>query len=1075
MQASTLVIAAKLASKNLLERLHECRKEQGGEGGIPLPELLVYIRQSAEAIDHLNAPIHQLGDRLVSIQHRDIKPENILLSANTVKVTDFGLAKVMEGASAVIHGYSAGLTLSYAAPEVFSNKVTAWSDQYSLAVTYFHLRTGTLPFRASAPTQIFIIHVEGKLELNPLPEAERAVIARATAVDPTKRFPSCKEMVRALEDACGLYEGGSRAAMQWSVDLNLPGAESKLAPDTGQRGSPRPTDPAEESPSKPKAPSGPKPSSSPKLPRSTPDAPPGSKPGGSGTVPTVDVPKQPSGPPPSDPHSRAPRKPEDNPYVTITSGPPPAAVAQAAELQPETPAEGVAPEETGRVPPVFVPKPPSNEVTLIPSISAPWPSLDDTLVDEKQEAKKEGVQPSLTAYLIDAQNAQEPKSWRMEEPEPKSWRTRDVTVSTPPSQPRMIQRHTNVSFAAKVPVGKVRTLKVRLVPTEQLLPGGRVRQLSRPHPHDATMLLEVSPPNRPGETVPPIRLTITVAAENFRIEGSSQAELVVPLIGKSDTVRFRLRGEQCGPGRIMVDFSQNGRPVGSVDLYPEVVKGFLTRFPPWVGCCLVWVALSLDGTPQVWAVPSPRESPARTRPIWIALDASHFYWAGSLFLVGSLALLGSVWRLTHKPPLARIDGDRNLALHNPPLPAPDVVIKVFELRYADRPGRLHFHLFSTHPQLQDLPVLDGDLGTCDLKSEAAAWVENQLRVVGQAVQCYAEPAEAVNKVLSDVGYQLYEQLLPEKLQELCWTLRQRGVKTVLILSDEPHIPWELIKPFRANRSSGQFEKVDEFWGEAFAMSHWLRGRPPAQQLALRRVVAVATGGSRAGEGPATPRDLEMVSAETSSAAPVTEPPSSPAIGYADEELAILRTLESAGAQVQILPARRQQLCEILERGEFDLLHLACHGTFAGVGMADASCLLMEDGTFSAAELSPRLAGKLQAAAPLIFMNACHSGRLGYSLTRLGSWGARLVQLGCGGFVGSLWPVTDLAAVLFARAFYALAAQGLPLAEVVLQARHQVRTQCPGDPSWLAYCCFADPLARFTGSSKAPPRSPALSS
>jgi serine/threonine protein kinase len=411
-QASTLVIAAKLASKNLLERLHECRKEQRGEGGIPLPELLVYIRQSAEAIDHLNAPIHQLGDRLVSIQHRDIKPENILLSANTVKVTDFGLAKVMEGASAVIHGDSAGLTLSYAAPEVFSNKVTAWSDQYSLAVTYFHLRTGTLPFRASAPTQIFIIHVEGKLELNPLPEAERAVIARATAVDPTKRFPSCKDMVRALEDACGLYEGTSRAAMQWSVDVNLPGPESKLAPDTGQRGSPRPTDPAEESPSKPKAPSGPKPSSSPKLPRSTPDAPPGSRPGGSGTVPTVDVPKRQSGPPPSDPHPRAPRKPEDNPYVTITSGPPPAAVAQAAELQSETPPEGVVPEDTSRVPPVFVPKPPSNEVTLIPSISAPWPSLDDTLVEEKEEAKKEGVQPSLTAYLIDAQNAQEPPAWQ---------------------------------------------------------------------------------------------------------------------------------------------------------------------------------------------------------------------------------------------------------------------------------------------------------------------------------------------------------------------------------------------------------------------------------------------------------------------------------------------------------------------------------------------------------------------------------------------------------------------------------------------------------------------------------------
>src|SRR5262249_6766241 len=136
--------------------------------------------------------------------HRDIKPENILLAANTVKVTDFGLAKVVEGTSAIIHGDSAGLTLSYAAPEVFSNTVTSWSDQYSLAVTYFHLRTGKLPFKATAPTEIFVIHVEGRLNLDALPELERTVTARATAKDPTKRFPTCTDMVRALEDACGI-------------------------------------------------------------------------------------------------------------------------------------------------------------------------------------------------------------------------------------------------------------------------------------------------------------------------------------------------------------------------------------------------------------------------------------------------------------------------------------------------------------------------------------------------------------------------------------------------------------------------------------------------------------------------------------------------------------------------------------------------------------------------------------------------------------------------------------------------------------------------------------------------------
>jgi serine/threonine protein kinase len=202
--ASILVVATKLASKNLKERLDECRRAQGGKGGIPLPELIGYMRQAAAALDHLNAPIHQLGTRKVAIQHRDIKPENILLAANTIKVSDFGLAKVLEGTSAVIHGDSAGLTLSYAAPEVFSNKVTSWSDQYSLAITYCQLRSGELPFKAKSPAEVFLTHVEGKLDLAQLPKAERAVIARATAVVPDQRFPSCTAMLLALEHACGL-------------------------------------------------------------------------------------------------------------------------------------------------------------------------------------------------------------------------------------------------------------------------------------------------------------------------------------------------------------------------------------------------------------------------------------------------------------------------------------------------------------------------------------------------------------------------------------------------------------------------------------------------------------------------------------------------------------------------------------------------------------------------------------------------------------------------------------------------------------------------------------------------------
>jgi hypothetical protein len=391
-----------------------------------------------------------------------------------------------------------------------------------------------------------------------------------------------------------------------------------------------------------------------------------------------------------------------------------------------------------------------------------------------------------------------------------------------------------------------------------------------------------------------------------------------------------------------------------------------------------------------------------------------------------------------------------------------VVLKVFELRHAGAPGRLQFHLYSTHPGLRDLPVLDGDLGAQDLRAEVAAWVENQLAAVDALAQGPGRTAEEVATALAGVGYQLYEQVLPARLQDLCWTFRARGVRTLLVLSDEPHIPWELIKPYRADPASGRVEQEDGFWGESFALTHWLRGRPPAQRLSLRRVAAVAAGAAQAGEAtPRAARDMKLEGSEPLPAAAPAGLPRDPGLPSADEEMAVLRGLEAAGATVRVLPARRQPVYEALERGEFDLVHLACHGAFGGGAGADASAVLLEDGSFRAAELSPRLAAGLRGAEPLVFFNACHTGRLGFSLTGLGSWGARLVRLGCGAFLGGLWSVTDRAALAFARAFYESLARGVPVGAAVQQARLRVRDLHPADPSWLAYCCFADPMARVT--------------
>ena len=139
----------------------------------------------------------------------------------------------------------------------------------------------------------------------------------------------------------------------------------------------------------------------------------------------------------------------------------------------------------------------------------------------------------------------------------------DSALDTPESL--TFRRHTDISFPARVRVGEWCNLRVQLVPAEVTMLGGEVREQPRPHPHDATLTLLAPSPSCP------VRLTVSVAAENFDIRGPYRVAIVVPREGKSPAVHFDLRGRQVGPGRVMIDFAQEGNPAGSVDLTPEVV------------------------------------------------------------------------------------------------------------------------------------------------------------------------------------------------------------------------------------------------------------------------------------------------------------------------------------------------------------------------------------------------------------------------------------------------------------------------------------------------------------------------
>lgn len=197
-----LILAMELCDRSLQARLTEALDQK--LPGIPLAELLSYMSDAANGLDALNAR---------QVQHRDVKPANLLLLDSGVKVADFGLAKALE--QTVASNSGAG-TVAYIAPECFKGQLTQQSDQYSLAVTYYHLLTGRLLFEGDQ-AQVMYAHLELEPDLSHLPQEEAGVLARALSKKPRKRWRTCETFVRELIGAAYPLVSDSFAALPGPV------------------------------------------------------------------------------------------------------------------------------------------------------------------------------------------------------------------------------------------------------------------------------------------------------------------------------------------------------------------------------------------------------------------------------------------------------------------------------------------------------------------------------------------------------------------------------------------------------------------------------------------------------------------------------------------------------------------------------------------------------------------------------------------------------------------------------------------------------------------------------------------
>ena len=166
---------------------------------LPLNLVLGVIGSAADALDYAHAN---------GIVHRDVKPANFMLTANgQVKVTDFGIAKMLDDDIGLTNTGMVIGTVQYMSPEQIAAKpASARSDQFSLGVIAYEMLTGQKPFQGNSWASVMnqIMSVEPppvRQHRQDLGDEVTTVLRKALAKDPEARYSSCREFADELTRA----------------------------------------------------------------------------------------------------------------------------------------------------------------------------------------------------------------------------------------------------------------------------------------------------------------------------------------------------------------------------------------------------------------------------------------------------------------------------------------------------------------------------------------------------------------------------------------------------------------------------------------------------------------------------------------------------------------------------------------------------------------------------------------------------------------------------------------------------------------------------------------------------------
>jgi len=305
-------------------------------------------------------------------------------------------------------------------------------------------------------------------------------------------------------------------------------------------------------------------------------------------------------------------------------------------------------------------------------------------------------------------------------------------------------------------------------------------------------------------------------------------------------------------------------------------------------------------------------------------------------------------------------------------------------------------------------------------SVTAADRRDVLHALEQAMGLVPSSQGSTPESLAAVGRLLFRLFLPLPIQERLRTWD--GPLTVS--TNDPTIPWELLHDGR------------DFLGLRCALARRLiTAKAPAPRTAPLR------------ERPT----FLFITDPTEDLASATH-----------EAIYLIERLTARGFACDLLRGERASYLnvqEALQSGRYDVIHFAGHAEF-DPQRRESTLQLAGGRRLPASQIERVLSG-----APLVFLNACASGREtpveeGERVATLGAQAEGLASAfilgGARGFIGTLWPVSDDGSRDFAAFFYDRLLSGDAIGDALRQTRVYLRAQRPSDPTWSAFTFYGHP-------------------